>query len=153
MTMKIKGTEGIEFPDATEQATAADNGPVAKFTGLLTTTSGAAFALVPLTPGSGSEITVSGNLATPTKPGWYQCNIQARWGAVGAGNAQLLVSAAGENFYAPVLANTVQQQNQNVPILQYFNGTTDNLSIQAAQNSGGALNCTVTGQMVLVRNP
>jgi hypothetical protein len=133
--------------------TLAGNGPVAKFTGFLTTTSGQPFAPIPLTSGSGSGIAVSGSSATPTKAGWYQCNVQAGWGAVATGLVQIIAVATGETFYAPVLANATQQQRQNLSFLQYFNGTTDSLVVQASQNSGGALNCTLTGQMVLVREP
>lgn len=127
------------------------NGPYAKFTGTLTTTSGAAFASLTLTPVQTSGIAVSGPTATPGKAGWYQCSVQARWGAIATGKVQLLMSLAGNAFFASIVPNDATQQSQIITALQYFNGTTDSLIAQAAQDSGSALNCVITGQMVLVR--
>lgn len=80
MTTKIKGTAGIEFPDATVQATAATKPPAfsAKRSSDLSLTSGSwATVVFPIEElDTNNWYDPSTGKFTPQVAGWYQANIQ-----------------------------------------------------------------------------
>lgn len=84
MTTKVKGTEGIEFPDSSVQASAAyskaetdakyDKGPA--FTGTINSqTVGTSFQILTVNEVTDSDNCFSNNKFTPNVPGWYQINL------------------------------------------------------------------------------
>lgn len=139
MTTKVKGTEGIEFPDATVQATAADSGPA--FLAKKSTTSNITSATTTVVV-CDTEIfdtdnaydNVSGKFQ-PSTAGYYQLN-----GAVcvsGSGTLTGFVAASLRKNGGDITLIGAQSSGANTMVnylassLIYLNGTTDYVELCA----------------------
>ena len=134
MTTKIKGTEGVEFPDATKQATAADAGP----TVLAQILSGVTFpanGAPTLITGPWTEVVDTNNAFSssgrfqPTVAGYYFFAAQMLFGGDPANGVAISVNKNG-GVPNRLLAMFGRAQNYaywstNVQGLMYLNGTTD----------------------------
>jgi hypothetical protein len=126
MTTKIKGTEGIEFPDSTVQATAADNGPIFK-----------AVANVPtVLPQNTStkcqynqELFDSHNFYDainsrfqPAIAGWYMFSIGVR---LSSAAAQMILTINKNGVGDTIVQNSDLASRLMGSGIAYLNGTTD----------------------------
>lgn len=133
MTTKVKGTEGIEFPDATVQATAAYKGPAFKATlSASQSISANAEATVLFNTeefDTASCFNTSTGRFTPNVAGYYAISAMLDirgtslpW-AIGT-----LQKNGVSNAVATVAAVTTNKVSASLSSLYYLNGTTDYVS-------------------------
>lgn len=153
MTTKIKGTEGVEFPDASVQGTAADAGPAFRIKNLNET----AYYPQTVTPWAGGYAKdFDTNNAFNTSTGRFQPLV--------AGYYQILIgvilgSSPGTSLSAQIMKNGTENMGTQVfewpapdraycginnQALVYLNGSTDYLTFGFAATNAAATPVQVT---------
>lgn len=152
MTTKVQGSNGIEFPDATQQSTAADMGPAFRASTTLSTS-------VPSYVWTRVQLDVeefdtancfAGNRFTPNVPGYYSITGQVQWGSTTGGNAICAIYRNGvAASYSAYVAIIEAGLIQSAATLVYCNGTTDYIELFAVHTNPSPLNvvpaCNLTG--------
>lgn len=153
MTTKVQGSQGIEFPDSTQQATAAASGPVffARKLNATTLTSGSSKEVPYETEESDSNNCynpVNGRF-TPNVPGWYafaaSINVRATT-SQNSGGIQIRKNGTETLGIALIAATLTAADGLSISTsaLAYFNGTTDYASVFAYVGGSGTLSATAS---------
>ena len=136
MTTKIKGTEGVEFPDATQQATAADAGPAFSAQNITPSTNIPASGITPWPHGyvevfdTNNSFNPTTGRFQPTIAGYYMLGASIVLGG-GAGAGTFVgcnIIKNGTNFAG--MLNSWPAPDRAYcgvanPTLVYLNGSTD----------------------------
>lgn len=151
MTTKVKGTGGVEFPDASVQSSAAytkaESNQQEAFSAASNTdqalTTGVATKLLFQTElfDANSSYDSSNSRYTPKIAGYYQVNAQMYLGNTAAALTQVQIRKNGVlEQEARGLVNASLAMTTSISGLVFLNGTTDYLEIYGQQNTAGNLN-------------
>lgn len=132
MTTKVQGTQGIEFPDSTQQATAAHKGPAfsaVKSAAQLMNSTPSKVAYATEEFDTNNCYSTATSRFTPNVPGYYQIN--AAWGSSGSNSGNsIAVRKNGVEYKVGNYTTTAQVAAViTVSALVYLNGSTDYVEI------------------------
>lgn len=143
MTMKVQGSNGIEFPDGSVQGSAADAGPafsVRQTAALGLNNTNQLLSLQTVVYDTTGAWSLLNNRFTPQVAGYYQFN----WSVQGDGNAATLYSTIRKNGvdYKNSARPGVSASFQQIvgSALIFMNGSTDYVDITGTANVNTATN-------------